>query len=145
MSSDHAAMYQVPEGSSLEIKGGPVLHYTAWDSAQRTDLTAAFAADFTFMPSVLAAEPQEITIPGRQKKILHIKARIGPSNLAWTLTNVPNWLVVSRTSGVGDTDVSLEAQGGERGTIAYLNIDTRPAASAGSVERGPLVVRVRKP
>lgn len=73
----------------------------------------------------------EATIPGSQFE------------LSWDIENIPQWMVIDRTSGTGSRTITVRAQPGTpAGSTGYLNLNTLPANGANSVERGPLVVTV---
>jgi hypothetical protein len=155
MSSQHSAMYQVPQKSSLEITGKTsVVKYAFGTIADNHEpfktveefVNNAFVPSFTFTPPVFEAAPRTMVLTDAHLiGKLHITARTGPSNLGWKITNAPGWIVLGAASGTGDSVVTVEAQKGTApGSIANLNVNTSPGAGANNVETGPLIVRIEK-
>lgn len=94
---------------------------------------------------VLSITPSQVQIaPGGTAK-LQLTASIPSSTIGvpWVLSNVPNWLTVSQTSGTTSTTVTLFADpSASIGSKASLNLNTGTPYAAPSVERGPLVIPV---
>jgi hypothetical protein len=63
---------------------------------------------------------------------------------AWTISNVPSWLNVSRLTGSGSGTITLTQQPGTPvGSIATLNFDTDPPGGTPELEAGPEVLTIR--
>jgi hypothetical protein len=151
MFSEHSAMFQVPQGESVVFDGSTALDYAAWwygqrNSGDNSGMEVRFSPHFALATAAFAASPRSVTLTSSNLKgRIHIVAQLGPSRLSWTIKNAPSWIVLSASSGTGDADVTIEAQkDAPAGSIANLNVNTNPAASANSVETGPLIVRVEK-
>ncbi|HTX58675.1 MAG TPA: hypothetical protein VMH02_03285 [Verrucomicrobiae bacterium] len=151
----HASIFQVPQGQSLRVWSPTKLTFTMWNpvkgeivrfrvDARKADI--AFSPTYTFVPSVFEVSPKSVRLSqAHPKATIHIEARSGDSNLGWYITNQPEWVVLSQAHGLGNKDVTIEAQAkAPRGSIANLNFDTDPRGGANSVETGPIILRAEK-
>jgi len=104
-----------------------------------------FEAYFLRQPQ-FSVSTNNVSIPvGAQTSAFSINALIpgSSSSLGWRITDIPQWLVVDRTTGSGSSPITLFAQPGTpSGSTAFLQIDTSPSLGANSVEKGPLRVTV---
>ena len=149
----HASIFQVGQGQSVTIASGTHETFKMWNPVigevirfrvRVTDAIVSFLPTYAFRPSVFDLSARQVKL-GRKhpKATIHIVAQSGDSNLAWHITNQPDWVVLSQANGLGDKDVTIEAQAQTPvGSIANLNLDTDPKGGANNVETGPLILRV---
>jgi hypothetical protein len=150
--SHQGAIFQVPEntaGFNLSVltetdfgncgqvfQNAPVCNMT---SAADVNINTKVAAP------VLSITPSQVQIaPGGTAK-LQLTASIASSTIGvpWLISNVPNWLTVSQTSGTTSTTLTLSADPKVAiGTVGSLNLNTGTPYAAPSVERGPIVIPV---
>jgi hypothetical protein len=150
----HASIFQIPQGGSFKVSSYSNFHFTQWNPVIGRLLdykwgtgTGEFSlsSSYTFLPSVFDISAKSAIKLSRKhpKATIHIAARSGDSNLGWQITNNPYWVVLSQAHGLGNTDLTIEAQASTpSGSIANLNFDTDPKGGANNVETGPLVLRV---
>lgn len=151
----HASIFQVRQGQSLKVYSITSAESSMWNPVKghiinymvdKTDSWVAYTPEYTFEPSVFEISPRTIRLsPAHRKATIHIQARSGDANLGWFITNQPDWVVLSQSYGLGDKDVTIEAQANTpKGSIANLNLDTDPKGGANNVETGPLILRIEK-
>ncbi len=149
----HASIFQVPQGGSVRLDSPTKLTFMLWDPIEgrlfdfkvsRTRGEVVFGPTYTFKPPVFDFPNKTIRLSSSHRKAtIHITARSGDSNVGWQITNQPYWVVLSQTHGLGDKEITIEAQGSTPpGSIANLNFDTDPRGGANNVETGPLILRV---
>jgi hypothetical protein len=139
--SDQAVIYNIPVGTSsfyVEINDSGTFAYN--NGFETSDYTVPLGAAIEVSPPSLSVSPPVLRVFPGQTVSFDINALIPDGtgeSLGWTISNIPNTMNLSATTGFGPQTITFTVPAtASRGTLATFSINTTQVSATPEVRLG---------